>query len=317
MTSPSYTRFKSASGYADAQLLTQVENNLKYWLDWALLSIGGWTDVYTIDSVSINNGLPCQLRPSIDLSYTNGKVWQGVKKDWVWEQEVDYQGSLNPINITGVIINNVGTTGYRINYPLGQVILNTAIATGSTVKASYSYRNVQVYCADKAPWWRELQFSTTADNTQFTRDPSTGDWSIGGHHRIQLPTIIIEAVPRGVTRPYEIGNGSLWVEQDVVFHILAEDRITRNNLVSMLFLENDHIIYLFNTNDIAKSGAFPLDYRGNRVNSVIYPDLVSETGYRWKKCRFTRTTMSEIGALNPLLYEGVVRTTLELVLDDI
>lgn len=314
---PSYVTFKGIDNYRDTQFMAEIENNLKYFLDWGFLCIGAWNNNYVTGYPSGLGGNPSRLNWVSEPSYNNGQVWQAARKDWVWESGVDYSGT-NPINITGVLINSIPySTGYYINYPLGRVIFTNAIPTGSNVQLNYSYRNIQVYKADDAPWWKALQFNTNASNAQFTQDPTTGDWSIGAYHRIQLPTIVLETVPRGISKGYEIGNGALWVEQDILFHVLTETRKTRNDIISILSLQNDKVIHLFDSNAISRNRSFPLDYRGMRINSVLYPDLVSETGYRWKKCTFTKTTMAEVETYDTSLYEGIVRSTVEVVFGEI
>lgn len=314
---PSYTTFKGISNYNDMQLLSEIENNLKYWIDWSLLCIGGWTNV-TTGNINAKSGSPGKLNWVKDASYTSGQVWQTPRKDLVWESGVDYNSN-NPINISGIYINStLSTTGYNINYPMGYVVFTTAQSITGNIYMNYSYRNVQVSVASNTPWWNLIQFGSSDDsNSIFAQDPTNGDWSIGSYKRIQLPAIIIEAVPRGTSKGYELGNGALIVEQDVVFHILADNRSTRNNLTSMLFLQNDKVLWLFDSNIINSGQVFPLNYRGNRINSLLYPNLVSETGYRWKRCTLTKTNMSEVESIYPNLYEGIVRTTLELVFGDI
>jgi hypothetical protein len=49
------------------------------------------------------------------------------------------------------------TYAHHYNYPLGRVVFDTAVSTTSAVKLEYSYRNVQTYIADQAPWWDEIQ----------------------------------------------------------------------------------------------------------------------------------------------------------------
>jgi len=314
---PGYATFKGITSYSDTQLMGELENNVKMWLDWSLLNIGAWSNATGYSGTYY--GHPSKLSMVNDTSYTTGKVWQGNRKDWVWESGVNYNGTNNPVNITGVTVNNIPmSTGYYVNYPLGRVILTTAIASGSTVTTDYSYRNVQVYKADDAPWWKELQYNSfDSASPQFTQDPKTGDWSIGAYQRIQLPAIVMETVSRGTSKGYEIGNGALEVDQDMLFHVLADNRKDRNNLVSILFLQNDKYIWLFDSNVINSGQNFPLNSRGSRVNSLLYPDLVSETGFRYKKCQFTKTTMSEVQSANPNLYEGVVRSTLNLIFGEI
>jgi len=321
VTTPTYAQFKGITNYGETQILTELENNMKQFLDWALLRVGAWTDV-TIGIATPDGygGAPETLRYVEDSNYTDGQVWQGYRKDFIYESGVDFNdgtATRNPINIqtSGVsVAGTYQTTGYHINYPYGRVIFDTAISTASTVKLNYSYRSVQVVVADNAPWWRELQLrSFRVDDLHFTQDDRTGDWSIGGNHRIQLPAVVIEAVPRGRSFPYEMGNGSLWIEQDIIFHVLADDRTTRNKIVSMLQVQNDKSIWLLDSDVVAASGAFPLDYRGERVNGNLYPDLVGSATYRWKKCRLKESEVAEVDAWNEALYEGTVRTTCEFV----
>lgn len=320
---PGYAKFNGITDYGDTQILTELENNLKQWVDWSLLSVGGWGDV-VIQTPAVTDaygGAQERLRWVDDPAYTDGQVWQGFRKDWVYESGVDfsdYNGDTkNPTNVqdSGVRVDGVfQTTGYHVCYPNGQVVFDTAISTDSVVDLNYSYRAVQVSVADNAQWWQEIQLqSMRADNIHFTQDERTGDWSIGGHNRIQLPAIVVEAVPRGFARPYEMGNASLWIEQDVVFHILADDRTTRNKLVSMLQVQADHTLWMFDSDAVTAATGFPLDYRGERINGTVYPDIVGDTDYRYKKCRFIRTEVSEVDTWHPRLYEGTVRTACELV----
>ncbi len=317
------TTFKGVAHFGETQLLSELENNLKYWLDWAFLSIGAWTSITGTVSDGYS-GNPHVLRYVNDDAYTDGQVWQGVRKEWVWESGLDYDDqdsavARNPVDITGVIIDGVGTdAGYHINYPLGRVVFDTAKSTSSDVQLKYSYRNVQVAVADNVSWWRELQLqSVRSDDIHFTQAERTGDWSIGASNRVQLPLIIVEAVPRGTSEPYEIGNSALIINQDVIFHVLTDDRNMRNKLVSILQVQNDKTIWLFDSNIIASGEVFPLDYRGTRVNNLLYPNLVSNTGYRWKKCMLKNVVTSEVVAVHPRLYEGTVRATLEIVFGSI
>ena len=118
----------------------------------------------------------------------------------------------------------VNYSDYHINYPLGRVIFDANIpAITAAVTASYSYRFVQVYRANDVPWWQQLQYrSFRVDDAMFTQS-GDGDWAIGGQHRIQMPCVIIEAVPRATSRPFQLGDGSYWVNQDVLCHVIAEN----------------------------------------------------------------------------------------------
>lgn len=324
---PNYANFKGVSDFGETGLLTELENNIKHYLEWSFLDIGAWTNVAIDTSNATQDGYTGQvdtLRWVSDPSYTDGQVWQSARKDWVYESGVNFDPGSGPVNpnatpqvytsSNSVWSGPVADSAYSINYPLGRVIFDTPHDTDESVKASYSYRNVQVYIADNAEWWRELQLrSWRSDDLHFTQDDRTGDWAVGAHERIQLPAIVIEAVPRGRSRGYELGNTSLWIEQDVVLHILADDRPTRNKIVSLLQVQADHTIWLFDSDIVAASGAFPLDYSGDRVNGNVYPDIVVNTDYRWKKCTFRNVVVSDVEAMHPRLYEGTVRITCEFV----
>jgi len=322
MPSTNYS-FKQVNHIGDTYLMNKLEVNLKTWFDWALLRAGGWTNV-SIPLPGAYGGDFSTLRQVDDPSYTAGTVWESVRKDWVWETGVDYVGTdtvtYNPTSPAVVQVDSVVTAPDHINYPLGRVIFATPISSSSTVQAQYSYRYAQVYRADDVPWWNELQYrSFRPDDVQFT-ELEDGSWSVGSQHRFQMPCVIIEAVPRSMSRPYQLGDGAAWVEQDVLVHVLAENRNDRNKLVDIFRGQFDASIDLFDNDAIAAADAYPLDYRGEIVDSSqTYPALVNpDTGYVWNQSsvRFSRTEVAEVESLNSRLFEGVVRMTCEIILND-
>ena len=322
-----YTLLKGISSLGETLLMSEIENNAKAFLDWTLLnSAGGWTDV-RIPTSGISGGYFHVLRPVNDPNYTNGQVWETVRSDWVWETGVNYGTGLNPINISGVYVGGTyyttgdATYGHYYNYPLGRVIFNNPIASGSAVTMEYSFRDVQTSVADNSVLWKELQYgSRRPDDSHFTNKDDRGEWARLGSQRQQMPAIIIESVPRRFQRPYELGNGSLIVNQDVLFHVLAENRWWRNQLVDILCLQDFKTIWMFNSDEVTASGANALNYSGMRVpNAKMYPDLVNDRGigYRWKQMRMHDITCSETISDNPNLHIGTVRMTMEVVFGEI
>ena len=261
-----------------------------------------------------------------DPAYTDGQVWESARKDWVWETGMDYSGVLSngtptgvePIEITGVSVGGTtygtgdATYGHHYNYPLGRVIFDSAVSTTSTVKIEYSYRNVQTYIADQAPWWDEIQQnSLRVDDTTFD-EIGSGNWGILSNHRVQLPAIVVEAVPRRTFTPYEMGSVSQFVYQDVLFHIIADTRWWRNNLVDIVSLQKDTTIMMYDNNTVAQNNAYPLDFKGMLVDrSKTYPCLVDN--YPFKSMRFFNCIVTEMNTINSRLYQGTIRATFELV----
>lgn len=312
------TTFNHVSQVGNTLLNSELESNLKSYFDWGMLGIGGWFNV-TIPTSGAWGGTFDQLRLVDDPSYTLGQVWESARKDWVWETGVAYTGG-SPIDISGVYINDTlkatgdATYGHHYNYPLGRVVFDTAISTTSNVQLEYSYRNVQSYIADQAPWWDELQYnSMRVDDSTFS-EVSSGNWGILANHRVQMPAVVIETVPRRTYQPYELGNTSNFVKQDVLFHIVAESRWWRNQLVDIISIQKDNTLMLYDSDKLADAGAFPLDYRGMVVDaSNNYSGIVNTPSYQYTSARITDMAVTEMESYNSRLYEGTVRATFEVI----
>lgn len=303
--------FKGVNSISQELLLNILESNLKTYLDWSFLHIGAWFDAEIGNSTFYGGNNPSKLIPVSDPSYADGRVWQGVRKDWVWEQTATYNNT-NPITITSATVNNNANTNFIINYPLGRIIFNNPIALNSNVQLEYSYRFVQVHRSSESPWLDVLQYDTFNTNNPDIKRSDDGDWSIGSQQRIQLPAIVIESVPRSRSRPYEIGNNLLWLEQDVSFYVYAETKNDRNKILDILRLQQDLTIQLYDTNLVAQDDNYPLDYYGSlKNNALMYPNLVQN--YPWRKCFFKNISLFEMDSIYPNFYGGMARATVEII----
>lgn len=309
------TTFKNVSNISDDLLLNILESNFKTYLDWAFLNIGAWFDVSVSGGGLYGTNQHSKLLLTEDPSYSNGSVWQGIRKDWVWETGVVFNGN-SPVNISGVYIDGsflpYSSGDFTIDYPLGRIIFDTNIDTDSLVEINYSYKYIQTYRANNSSWFNILQFSSyETDNLDISRT-ADGDWSIGGQHRIQMPAIVIESVAKARSRPYEIGNNNLIIEQDIAFYVLAENKNDRNKILDILRLQQDSVIVLYNTNEIAQNDVYPLDYNGDKkTNPLMYPDMVKQ--YPWRKCWIKNVNLFEIDSPHPGLHMGMIRATLEII----
>ena len=308
------TKFKGVENISQDLLLNILEANFKMYFDWAFLHIGGWFDVSIGNNTLYGINQHAKLLPVEDPSYTNGMVWQGIRKDWVWETGTFYN-STSPISIENVVVNSNSVSklgNFTINYPLGRIIFNAPILQSSIVEASYSYRFVQVHRSSDSPWFNILQFSSFNTSNKDIKQNDNGEWSIGGNHRLQLPCIIIEPVSRSRSRPYEIGNGLLWLEQDIAFYVLAENKNDRNKLLDILRLQQDVTLQLFDTNQLAQNDNYPLDYNGDIKNTpLMYPDIIDL--YPWRKCLMKNISLFEIDSPHPNLHQGMARATVEII----
>lgn len=310
------TVFKGVDNISQDLLLNIAEANFKMYLDWAFLNIGAWFDA-TISNASLyGTNKHCKLLPVSDPSYVDGKVWQGIRKDWVWEQGVTFNSTSPISSISGVVLNNstnIAKSGnFTVDYPLGRIIFNNPISVSSSINIEYSYRFVQVHRASESPWFNIIQYSSFNTSNYDIQKTEDGEWSIGGNHRIQLPAIIVESVPRSRSRPYEIGNSLLWLEQDIAFYVLAENKNDRNKLLDILRLQQDITLQLYDTNALAQNDNYPLDYNGDiKNNPLMYPNIISQ--YAWRKCFIKNISLFEIDSPNPNLHQGLARATMEII----
>lgn len=317
MAANSYTRLnKHVSQVGETLLTSQIESNMKSYLDWGLLGIGSFSNV-SIPTSGAYGGTFDKLRLVDDPSYSQGQIWEAARKDWVWETGVYYD--TQPVQISGVTVNGTfygtgdATYGHHYNYPLGRVVFNSAVPENSNVQLNYSYRNVQTYIADQAPWWDEIQYGSLRVDDSTLYDSGSGNWQILANNRVQLPAVVVEATSRRQFKPYEMGTVGNFVYTDVLFHIISESRWWRNQLVDILSLEKDRSIWLYDNNKVASATGYPLDYRGMVLpNAPMYPKLVES--YRFKMARFYGMNVTEMQSPTARLHRGTVRTTFEIVM---
>jgi hypothetical protein len=198
---------------------------------------------------------------------------------------------------------------------MGQVVFNEALPANTEVACSYSYRWSQIYIPGNAPWWEELQYKSHRTDEQFIYQDS-GDWSIGPHRRVQMPSVVIECVAKGTSEGYELGNNALVVQQAVILNIIAENRADRNKLLDYFRNQKHKTIYLYNSNNVVNSGDYPLDYRGMIVGEKMYPDLVDSVengGHRWKKMWIKDSHIASTQSWHQSLFEGSVTWDVEVV----
>lgn len=309
------TKFKNTTSISDTFLLNALEVNMKLFLDWSFLCIGAWFDAKIGEDSFQGVNQYSKLVPVSDPSYLDGQVWQSIRKDWVWENGIDFNGA-SPIPVSGIEVDgnylpNNGTQ-YSINYPEGKIIFDTPQAIGSNIMANYSYRNIQTYRANDSPWFNYLQYASFNTANPDINRLEDGDWSIAGEHRIQLPAIVIESISRSRSYPYELGNNSIVIEQDVEFYVLAENKNDRNKMLDILRMQQDLVLMLYDTDELAKNDAFPLDYKGSlKISPKMYPTIVED--YPWRKSWMKNVSLFELESVNPEFHRGLVRATIEII----
>lgn len=315
--------FYSVNSLGEKSLLANLENNIKAFLSWGFLNIGGYVNVQTPQSniTAFNQHL---LRPTKDQNRSIYSTWQSPRKDWVHETGICYNNN-EPLKFSGVTVNNVfypgptgsGAVSYKVDYPNGQIVFTNKIAPTSVVSANYSYKSIQVYKSNDFPSWKEIQLDSSLNTASQFQKYDKGDWSIPAEHRVQLPAVIIETTSRSDSRPFRLGDRSLVITQDMLLHAIADNKDDCNKIVDILRLQEDRFIWLFDTNKVIEDKVYELNFDGSlNVNGKNYYNLVNNPTYQWKLCRISDVTISEIKFYHMNLFGSTIRLTLEIIYDD-
>ena len=323
----SFLNLKGFNSVFDNNISNEIQDNMIEFLDWTLLEKGNYFNV-TKGETSPNGYDYSKLRISSNQHYASGQAWEGFRKNWIWQSGITPpSGTDAPIvgdsvaipGISGVYVDDTfyssstsGAYSHKVDYFNGRVIFDTAIPTGSTVQAEFSYKYINVVYASNLPWLREIQYRTLEPNSFFTNQ-NRGDFTLPAEARLQLPAIAVEVVPRRTFSGYQLGGGQ-YVHTDVIFHCLAEDAYTRNQLIDIVSLQNEKQFYMFSSDKIARSGAFPLDYAGVPVSGALrYPDLIYDYSGTERGLRLRDMTIQNMDAVNSNFHGGIVRVTTEYI----
>ena len=305
------TTFHNVTSITNKDRISILEDNVKSFLDWSFLHIGGFVNV-NVPTSGISGGSFHVLKSSDDPSLKD-KVWQSPRKDWVYESGIVYESG-SPISFSGIYLNNTflpaptgsGSYGYNVNYPLGQVVFNNPVSAKSNVTANYSYRYVQVYKSADSSWWKEVQ-KETYNPSNFNKQ----DYSITSVHRVQLPAIIVELIPRMTQIPHQLGTTDNIIIQDVFLHIYTENANQRNTLMDILIHQKDKTMYLYDVNDVIKNNRYTLNKFGNiNPSGYNYPNIIQNFPRYW--CTIKDSTIGELNSLSSSLYNGIVRWSIEI-----
>lgn len=313
---------KGINNIFDATLNNELQDNIVEFLDWGLLEKGNYFNV-TLGEQDPQGNDYSLLRMSSNQHYASGQAWEGFRKNWVWQSGTGYNpeplvGTNDAIpGLSGVYVDDdfypsdtTGDYAHSVDYFNGRIIFDQPIPTGSKVQAEYSYKYINVVYSNALPWIREIQYRTDGPVGNFSVQDK-GEFNLVPEMRLQLPAIAVEIVPRRTARGYQLGGGQ-FVYTDVLFHCLAEDEMTRNKLVDIISYQNDKTIFMFDTNEVADSGAFPLDYNGVPVSGALrYPDLVN--AYTGSRMRFENSIVQGMELINSNFYAGIVRMTTEVI----
>ena len=318
-----WTRFKGITALDRDWLSQNLLYGLIDWMKWALLNIGGYQNI-TKGQLTNFGGDASQLRYVNDPNFTNGQVWEGHRSDWVWETGIDWP--VQPVAITGVWVNGTYSTDsgaypHYVDYPRGRIVFTSGLSPTDIVQAEFSHRTINVVKSEEH-WFQELMYdSYNVSRTDFLTAGS-GNWDQLAQTRRQMPAIGVELVNRRGYKPYQLGGGQ-WVYQDVLFYICAENPDDARQYSDILTNQNDMTIWIPNRGLMKEDARYPidLDYRGVPLaNPMQFPQIVAPTGqggFQWRKIQFNNNHEEGMEPVNNWLYRRVVRSSLEIIMENI
>lgn len=306
----------------DATLSNILLDNFVSFYDWGFLDKGGFNNINSPSS-GMYGGSKTELRLANDPNYQSGRVWQGFRENWVWETGISK--TTQPIQISGIYVNNTflpyqynitsgyytgpAGTGYRIDYTDGRVIFNNPLPSTSSVKLNYSYKWVKVDKAEGVPFFRQIQNNDFRIDQNFLN--GSGDWVQLGQTRIQLPAVFVEVVPNRTYKGYQLGGGQ-WANTDILFYVMSDRESDCSNLSNIISYQNDRIIHLVDINKVSRSGAYPINFKGDLVNKTYsYPYLIQNYPM-YSDCMISNTKINNIAQISTDFYVGSVRCSTQV-----
>lgn len=277
-----------------------LNENVCNFLDWSFVNAGAY--------ITFNTNLQQQN----NKNYTSGTVWQAPHSNFVWESGIQ-KGS--PAYLSGVYINNIFSplnSGYHVDYHNGNLIFDSP--TSGTVNLTYSTKWISISDAKDVPFFARLREKAYLDNNFHKQDFSPYNT------RVNLPTICVETIRRN-NEPFELGGWTRTAKSDIKLHIIGERKADVERISDILIDQDDKAFWLFESNKVESSGAYPFNASGILVNPThTYEKLIQlnqDGGYRYAKCYIREPFGEDITVLNKNTYFKTVTWKTETVLSSV
>jgi len=225
------------------KLRSLLKLNLKLFVDMHMLREGAFMNIASgslfYDGSDMSVLLPDTSADDTLFGASDGTVWQSPFRQWVYESGVSLDGTnlqLPPVVASGVFIEGAFRStsdpvfGHSIDFTNGRVIFDSPKSLDLKVHAKFSAREVRVDFEHQF----NQQFQDGFLESKYTTNPLTSMQLVYPSGSAQpFPAIFIEVDGRDL-RPYELGNRSAIIEDEVKLHIWALDDIQRDNIVDIL-----------------------------------------------------------------------------------
>jgi hypothetical protein len=306
-----FGKFNFVTSLSDTFYINSVEENLRNFIDYGFLNIGGFVNIVAPASGLYNNSLN-KLKPIKDPAYKENIVWGTHKSPWVWETGISYN-TQTPIQISGLTVNNVfypgpsgsGAVTYTLDYNNSQVVFDKAVSPTTSVSMNYAYKWCKVLNSSDHEGRRILQ----------TLNYKNINTSVENNHSLPLPCIIIESIARTNAEPYELGSLVCYRNQDILAHIYTESDAQRKNIVDILKLQEEKYLKIYDINKVAVGNYDGLNRNGSRNPSGLnYGQLISRDDLLWNTMSIKDVSFIDAQQnVSSTLFWCIVRLTTEII----
>jgi hypothetical protein len=254
--------------YDSSELL---ELNIRSFLDLKFLSNGMYSNVST------SGGWYGGAQRIDQLTRVSSSVYESNFNNWISETDVTGPSGYELIHSSGVEVDSVftawgsGSLAPAIDYRGGRILFATDPGVGAVVSSAFSYKTVLATTPDSDS--SKILFSAYKDNM------ASDLGQVPSGTLKQLPMVIIDPQSRDFTGR-QLGGGQT-VEQQIIFHVVANSRRQTNKIVDLLSTGSYRsVIQGVDFNDIPEM----FDRYGGKLGAYQnFTTLQSNDTYKWEK----------------------------------
>lgn len=294
---------------------SQVKSNLDLWLNDTFLREGMFQTVSTSETDVYGRDISV-LTSMSDETFADNRVWQSAFKEWVHESGIVPLYSIAaPLIASGVTVNgtfyphDTGAAGYsaafghRIDYKNGRVIFNSPIASNSTVKAQFSFKEITV---DSASIFENEQKEFYVETAYKDNPGQTGVITYPAKNSRTLPMLLIDITNRD-NEAYELGAPTNVAKFNCTLHLWARDEYARDSIEDILTSRERTVLKGIDFN----TAPFPLVYMNDRNPAYTSYDVMAQTDspHFWR-----RIYIDQVSARRVQPYYNIERTQFDLII---
>lgn len=280
--------FKGTKGFYQYDVHGHVAQNIKSWLEYGLLELGGFTQITFNSAASGYTNLKKVPDPRYAL------VFEALGP-MVWESGVTViTGEPAPFAASGIYIDNSFTrpsTGtapndYIIDYKNGRIIFGSGLnPSNATVKCEYTMKDVSVYLTSEPEWRRLVEGYTDKFENLETLSPS-GMAQILRERRVKIPCIFIESEDIS-SDGLQLGGGEI-ARCQVRYHIFSDTAFAAQRITDIIIAQDEKTLDFYNVN----TAPFALKSNGSLPSGIqTYPQLANRSSpYFWTYAVLEETT---------------------------